>query len=130
MTHPNWVQFRDLAKRADLRACWSEPIKSASGETLGTFALYYREPREPNEAELKRIVGAIRAKWPGVSMLIRGDSGFCRGPIMAWCDEEEGVDYLLGMAKNKRLLAANAEELAQAKARFAVTALPARLFKD
>ncbi|MEE8434009.1 MAG: GAF domain-containing protein, partial [bacterium] len=58
MTHPNWVQFRDLALRAGLRACWSEPIKSASGETLGTFALYYREPREPNEAELKRIVDA------------------------------------------------------------------------
>lgn len=58
MTHPNWVKFRDLALRAGLRACWSEPIKSASGETLGTFALYYREPREPNEAELKRIVDA------------------------------------------------------------------------
>ena len=80
--------------------------------------------------ELKRIVAVIRAKWPGVSILIRGDSGFCRESIMAWCEEEEGVDYLLGIVRTKRLLAAIGEELAQAKVQFAGTGQPARLFKD
>ena len=52
---------------------------------------------------LQRIVGQIRRTWPAVKILIRGDSGFCREPIMAWC-EENGVDYVLGLAKNTRLL--------------------------
>src|SRR5437667_245256 len=42
---PRWAEFRDLALRHGLRACWSEPIFSASGQVLGTFASYYREPR-------------------------------------------------------------------------------------
>ena len=55
MTHPNWAPYRELAERAGLRACWSEPIGSNSGQTLGTFALYYREPRSPSPAELEFI---------------------------------------------------------------------------
>ena len=43
---------------------------------------------------LQRIIAAIRRAWPQVKILIRGDSGFCREPIMAWC-EANGVDYLL-----------------------------------
>ena len=52
--------------------------------------------------ELKRIVAQIRSAWPEVRIVVRGDSGFCRQELMAWC-EAEGVDYLLGLAKNERL---------------------------
>src|SRR6266481_5406572 len=59
--------------------------------------------------ELKRIVAQIRSAWPLVRMVVRGDSGFCREELMAWC-EAEGVDYLLGLAKNERLKAEIAPE--------------------
>jgi PAS domain S-box-containing protein len=50
-TDPLWTNYKDVARRAGLRACWSSPIMSAGGRVLGTFALYYREPRAPTEAE-------------------------------------------------------------------------------
>jgi PAS domain S-box-containing protein len=59
-THPYWASFRELAERAGLRACWSEPIRSPRGEILGTFAMYYREPREPEPADLEFIATAAR----------------------------------------------------------------------
>ena len=46
--------------------------------------------------QLQRIVGHIRRTWPDIKVLVRGDSGFCREPIMAWC-EANGVDFLLGL---------------------------------
>jgi len=52
--------------------------------------------------ELKRIVRRLRQAWPEVRITIRGDSGFSNDELMAWC-EEEGVDYVLGLAKNDRL---------------------------
>ncbi|MHB8972888.1 MAG: SpoIIE family protein phosphatase [Pirellulaceae bacterium] len=54
-SHPNWAAFRQLADRAHLRACWSEPVLSAASTVLGTFAMYYREPREPVPVELHVI---------------------------------------------------------------------------
>ncbi len=53
--------------------------------------------------ELERIVPRIRRRWPKVHILIRGDSGFCRDWLMSWCEKQERVDYLLGMARNQRL---------------------------
>jgi len=79
--------------------------------------------------EIARIVEQIRAKWPEVRILLRGDSGFCREAIMAWC-EKQGVDYLFGLARNARLEKAIEGELAQAKALFEETRLPARVFAD
>jgi hypothetical protein len=58
--------------------------------------------------ELDRIVGQIRAHWPDTQIIIRGDSGFCREEIMAWC-EAHGVDFVLGLAKNARLTTAISE---------------------
>ncbi|WP_162248023.1 SpoIIE family protein phosphatase [Angustibacter sp. Root456] len=54
-TDPLWDDFRDLARRFDLRACWSTPIIGSRDEPLGTFALYSREPRRPGAAELAAI---------------------------------------------------------------------------
>ena len=48
-----WAEFRDLVEPFALRACWSEPITSSAGRVLGTFAMYYEQPRRPQEAELK-----------------------------------------------------------------------------
>jgi len=52
---PRWDGLRDLALRYSLRACWSEPVFSADGQVVGTFAMYYRQPRAPSEAELRTI---------------------------------------------------------------------------
>ena len=79
--------------------------------------------------ELERIVPQIRARWPEVSILLRADSDFSREWIMAWC-EAQGVDYVFGMARNKRLAKGVKGELAEAKARFEATGRRARLFKS
>jgi hypothetical protein len=60
LEHPNWSAYRELAMKADLRACWSEPILSSTGNVLGTFAMYYRDPREPGELELGFIETSAR----------------------------------------------------------------------
>ena len=52
--------------------------------------------------EVERIVGQIRAAWPEVKITLRADSGFCRNELMSWC-EAHGVDYVLGLARNRRL---------------------------
>jgi len=50
---PLWIESRDLALSHDLRACWSIPIISTNNKVLGTFGMYYREPKSPNIGELK-----------------------------------------------------------------------------
>jgi len=79
--------------------------------------------------QLARIVQQIRAAWPEVQIVIRGDSGFCRERIMAWC-EAHGVDYILGLARNKRLERILGEELHEAKQQFEATGKASRVFKD
>lgn len=57
-THPDWTAYRDLALSYGLRACWSTPIASTTGDCLGTFAMYYDEPRDPGASELELIATA------------------------------------------------------------------------
>jgi PAS domain S-box-containing protein len=52
---PLWADFRELALAHSLRACWSTPIFSAEGNVIGTFAMYYREPRTPSAREQETI---------------------------------------------------------------------------
>jgi len=52
---PLWADFRDLALAHSLRACWSTPIFSSEGKVIGTFAMYYREPRSPSPREQDTI---------------------------------------------------------------------------
>ncbi|MET0661240.1 MAG: ATP-binding protein [Steroidobacteraceae bacterium] len=54
-THPNWEQYRAAALPHGLRACWSTPICSPDGSVLGTFAIYYREVRLPDEQEMRWV---------------------------------------------------------------------------
>jgi hypothetical protein len=79
--------------------------------------------------ELRRIVHQIRKVWPQVRILVRGDCGFCREELMAWC-EAEGVDYLLGLAKNERLKAAIADQMQAAQADYQQTGRAARRFTE
>jgi hypothetical protein len=78
---------------------------------------------------LARIITRLRECWPGVSILVRGDSGFCREHVMRWC-EANGVDYLFGLAKNARLQRELEPALEQARQQFAQTQEAARVFHD
>jgi hypothetical protein len=80
-------------------------------------------------AQLERIVSKLRAAWPDVRIVVRGDSGFCRESIMRWC-EDHRVDFVLGLAKNQRLIRALGKELHEAQELFRQTGQPARVFKD
>jgi hypothetical protein len=79
--------------------------------------------------ELKRIVKQIWQKWPKVKIVLRGDSGFCREEILAWC-EGNGVDYVLGIAKNAVLIREIEKELGKAQKKFEKTGKAARVFKE
>ncbi len=57
---PLWDGARDVALGHGLRACWSTPVLAQDGSVLGTFAMYYREPREPTPHELDMIRGAAQ----------------------------------------------------------------------
>jgi len=79
--------------------------------------------------ELTRIIERIRLSWPRTRIIVRGDSGFCRDDLMAWC-EAHSVDYVLGLAKNSRLKASIAAERVEAKVQYEATQQAARVFRD
>ena len=79
--------------------------------------------------ELRRIVAQIRRRWPRVRIIIRGDSGFCRESIMRWC-ESHRVGYVLGLARNSRLVRAIGGELREARQAYRLSGKPARRFRD
>ena len=79
--------------------------------------------------ETARIVAQIRTRWPAVRIVLRADSGFARDALMSWC-EVNGVDYLFGLAKNERLVAEIAAELAAAEEDSKASGQPARRFKE
>jgi Transposase DDE domain group 1 len=80
-------------------------------------------------AEVARIAAQIRARWPRVKILLRADSGFARDELMAWC-EANAVDYVFGLARNRRLVGAIAEDLAAAEAESLAKGGPVRRFAD
>ncbi len=79
--------------------------------------------------ELERIVTQIRHRWPKTRINIRGDSGFCREWLMSWC-EENGIGYVLGLARNQRLTRAIGRELQQAQAEHERTGGAVRRYRD
>ena len=79
--------------------------------------------------EIAFIVAQIRQSWPSVEIWLRADSGFCREELMAWC-EAHGVHYVFGLARNPRLEALIADELAEAARKAAESGKPERLFKE
>ena len=73
-TDPLWADFRDLAFGHRLRACWSIPVRSTEGALLGTFAMYHREPRAPQEADLELVDFVVRS----VALLIERERSSAR----------------------------------------------------
>jgi hypothetical protein len=67
--------------------------------------------------------------WPRTRILLRADSGFARDALMSWC-EQNRVDYVFGLARNARLEAEIAPELAAAETESLRTGAPARIFKE
>lgn len=80
--------------------------------------------------EVQRLVEHIRARWPAVRIILRGDSGFCRDRLMTWCESVEGVDYVLGLARNPRLSGVIADEMQANRSIVERTGRPARSYKD
>jgi hypothetical protein len=79
--------------------------------------------------EIRRIVTQIRAAWPDVKIILRGDSGFCRNELMNWC-EDSGVDFVFGLARNQRLRRIIGEQMWEATQQWAQTGKPARIFTE
>ncbi|QKT03545.1 EAL domain-containing protein [Ectothiorhodospiraceae bacterium 2226] len=111
-SHPYWAGLRELTARAGLRACWSEPIKAQDGAVLGSFALYYRQPRGPEPFELELLGGA--AHLAGIAIERKRDeqrlyqlanhdplTGLLNRPAFL-----AGVDQALGAARRQGVRAA------------------------
>lgn len=81
-------------------------------------------------AEVKRIMAQIHARWPHTRVILRGDSGFCRDELMTWCEQQNNVHYVFGMARNERLRKIIAPALAEADAVYGETLRPARVFTE
>ena len=79
--------------------------------------------------ELERIVARVRACWPHTRIVVRGDSGFCREELMAWC-EDQGVDFVLGLARNPRLQRSLERQMRKSRRRCAATGEASRRFHD
>jgi hypothetical protein len=79
--------------------------------------------------EIARIVVQIRRAWPTIRIILRGDSGFCRNPLMGWCESND-VDYVFGLARNQRLRKIIGVEMHQATEQWNQTGQPARVFRD
>jgi hypothetical protein len=79
--------------------------------------------------EVARIVAQLRTTWPEVRIVLRADSGFCRDALLTWC-EAHGVDYVIGLARNARLTALIADDLAAMHTQCVATGAPARVFAE
>lgn len=107
------------------------PLYVFCGEQL--LVAYLRPARKDAAlhaaAILKLLVTRLRQTWPGVRIIFRGDSGFCRPLLLSWC-EKHHVHYVVSMAKNSRLLTLAQTWRDNAAQRFEATGEPQRLFGE
>ena len=75
-------------------------------------------------------MGRLRAGRPDTRVILRADSGFCRDSIMSWCERTDGVDYVIGAARNDRLEAKAARRTRRSRSRAAVTGAASRRFRS
>jgi diguanylate cyclase (GGDEF)-like protein/PAS domain S-box-containing protein len=59
-THPFWTPYKELAAKAGLGACWSQPILSSSGAVLGTFSIYHNKANKPKNSDIELIQQSAR----------------------------------------------------------------------
>ena len=79
--------------------------------------------------EIERIVAQIRNSWTQTKIILRGDSGFCRNELMSWC-EQNGVHFVFGLARNKRLSKRIGAQLYEARQEWNRTGKAARVFTE
>jgi hypothetical protein len=77
-----------------------------------------------------RIVKKLRRVWPATHIILRGDSGFCRDELLTWCEQAEGVDYVVGVAKNSRLKQALAKTMKRAHREYLRSGKASRCFAE
>jgi len=108
------------------------PLYIFSGEHLLCARLRQadEDPASGVLQELLRIVKKLREAWPAVRIILRGDSGFCREEIMSYCEGVGQLDYVLGLAKNSRLIKTIETEMAEAQQIYQSRQKSARVFKD
>lgn len=101
----------------------------------GTHLLCARLRRSDRDAssgsreELERIVAQIRERWPAVQIVARADSGFAREELMSWCEGQD-VDYVFGLARNRRLEEALSGALDRAFERCGRSGQPERVYDE
>ncbi len=82
------------------------------------------DPAEGAKTELQRIIELIREKWQNTHIIVRGDSAYSREDIMAWCEAQVEVDYVLAMATNSQLKLRASDVIEKAKADYEVRLEP------
>jgi hypothetical protein len=87
------------------------------------------DPARGAWAILKILSDRFRQVWPEVNIIFRADSGFCRHRMLNWCDKH-GINYIVGIAKNNRLLKEAQPLISQAQQLFAATDHKQRLFGE
>lgn len=107
------------------------PLYVFAGEAL---LVAYLRPANVDGAHhaaaiVKRLVTRLRQAWPQVKLTIRADSGFCRRRLLGWCERND-VQYVIGLAKNKRLNRLSAGPMAATRARFEATGDKQRGFAE
>lgn len=103
MTHEYWAAYRQLAQRAGLRACWSEPILSSKGKVLGTFATYHAEPQSPQPHDFERIAFATNLAAVAIENRQVHDE----------LERQAHSDYLTGLDNRRHFLNQAENELAR-----------------
>ena len=100
-TDPRWPdEYRTLAVTHGLRASWSQPLITSAGTVLGTFAMYYAEPRVPEAADLGLIeaagqIACIAIQLEQSQAALRESEGLFRLvvntiPVMLWMSDADG----------------------------------------
>jgi len=100
-THPNWAPFREIVTAHGLAACWSESVIGAHGRVLGTFAVYRREPGEPDDEELEHLSFSVQlastavTQWTTTQQLRRSERQLRdilhAIPDLVWLKDRDGV---------------------------------------
>ncbi|MEV8510447.1 GAF domain-containing protein [Actinoplanes sp. NPDC051475] len=113
-TDPFWDDFRQLADRAGLAACWSTPILARDGVLLGTFAMYHRTPRVPQDTDL-----ALTRVFAGTAALAIERHHIEQAKAAAEARARSAHDELARAVRAERELRAEAEQRAAAAAELA-----------
>lgn len=118
-TDPFWDDFRDLADRAGLAACWSTPILARDESLLGTFAMYHRVPRAPGDTDL-----ALAGIFADTAALAIERHGAEQARLAAEAREKAARDDLAFLLKASTALSADLDHT-QTLQRLAALCVPA-----